>query len=41
MEGFGSIEEIGYLKVACLNGQILSDLSHVRVRIVTPVSLRG
>ena len=41
VECFGIIEEIGYLQIACFNGQVLGDLSHVRVGVVTPVSLGG
>lgn len=41
VERFRITEEVGHFRVACLNGQVLGDLSHVRVRIVTPISLRG
>ena len=41
VERFGITEEVGHFRVACLSGQVLGDLSHMRVRIVTPVSLRG
>ena len=29
MEGFGSIEEVGYLQIAGLNGQVLGDLPNM------------
>ena len=41
VERFGITEEVGHFRVACLNGQVLGDLSHMRVRIVAPISLRG
>ena len=41
VERFGIAKEVGHFRVACLNGQVLGDLSHVRVGVVTPVSLRG
>ena len=29
MEGFGRIEEVGYLQIAGLNGQVLGDLPNM------------